>query len=58
MDAGLTVRIGNPGRVAHQAAGNDAFAPVMGRGNPVSGCRRDDPSLVGAHEGLAIQKWD
>src|SRR5262249_39283470 len=37
INAGLTVCIGNAGRVAHQAAVSDGFAPGIDRGNSVSG---------------------
>src|SRR5262249_39284430 len=51
INAGLTVCIGNAGRIAHQAAGSDRFAPVIDRGNPVSGRQRDNPFPLGVHEG-------
>ena len=38
------------GAVAHQAAGSDGFAPIIDRGNPVSGCQRDNPFPMGVHE--------
>src|SRR6516165_1542091 len=58
VNAGLTVCIGNAGRVAHQAAGRDRFAPVIDRGSPVSGRQRDNSFPLGVHEraGAHVQR--
>src|SRR4029077_11672930 len=43
INAGLTVCIGNAGRVAHQTAGSDIIAQVIDRGNSMSSRHSDNP---------------
>ena len=42
IDAGLAVRFGKAGSVAHQAAGHGELAPKVDRGHRVAGRQRDD----------------
>ena len=50
INASLAVCISNAGRVAHQTASSDGFAPVIDRGDVVSGCQRNNPFPLGVHE--------
>jgi hypothetical protein len=50
INAGLTVCIGNAGRVAHQAAGLNELAIRGNRRERMAGCQRDNPFPLGDHE--------
>jgi hypothetical protein len=50
INAGLTVCIGNAGRVAHQTADLDIIALDVDRGNPMSGRQRGNPFPMGQQE--------
>jgi hypothetical protein len=53
INAGLTVCIGNAGRVAHQTAGSDIIAQVIDRGNSMSSRQSDNPFPTGVQEPAA-----
>ena len=56
IDAGLAIRIGEAGAVAHQAAGLDELAQRIDRGHRVAGRQRDERSRRLVKNGSAVDE--
>src|SRR3981189_838687 len=56
VDSGLTIRIGNAGAVAHQAAERGELTPLINRRNPMECCERDKLVALAVKKGIAADE--